>query len=190
MLTDYKISETAFQTKTKYERIMPYIEFILLLLILQSALIFMTSGAAEDEEVIRFRLLAHSNAQVDQQVKLAIQSEIEPLIQNAVATSRSLVELEMNLRALENRIIEVANALSNGDSIKLERKETLFPPKRSGFFIHPQSMQDAYILTIGSGRGDNWWCSIFPKICFPDKAPKEEEEVTFFIWEWIKEIFS
>lgn len=190
MLTDYQISESTIPTKTRYERVVPYIEFILLLIILQSALIFMTSGAAEDEEVIRFRLLAHSNAQVDQQVKLAIQAEIEPIIQNAVATSHSVSELETNLAAIEKTIIEVASAHSNGNSIKLERTEALFPPKRSGFFIHPQSMHDAYILTIGSGRGDNWWCSIFPKICFPEEAPKEEEEVTFFIWEWIKGIFS
>ena len=74
--------------------------------------------------------------------------------------------------------------------ITLERKEALFPPKRSGLVIHPQATYDAYILTIGSGRGDNWWCAIFPKICFPDKREDEEEKVTFFVWEWIKGMFS
>ena len=55
----------------------------------------------------------------------------------------------------------------------LERTEALFPPKRSGFIIHPQAEYDAYILTIGSGRGDNWWCSLFPKVCFPEEKESE-----------------
>ncbi|MBO1912594.1 stage II sporulation protein R, partial [Microvirga sp. 3-52] len=66
--------------------------------------------------------------------------------------------------------------------------------KRSGFVIHPQSEYDAYLLTIGSGRGDNWWCALFPKICFVDEAEKkekkEEEKVTFFVWEWITGLFA
>ena len=94
------------------------------------------------------------------------------------------------MAALENTILEIASSMANGRDVTFERVEALFPPKRSGLFIHPQAMYDAYILTIGSGRGDNWWCALFPKVCFPDKEEKSEEKVTFFIWEWIKGIFS
>jgi len=51
-------------------------------------------------------------------------------------------------------------------------------------------------VTIGSGRGDNWWCALFPKVCFPEEQQAEveveveDEEVTFFVWEWIKGLFS
>jgi len=54
-------------------------------------------------------------------------------------------------------------------------------------------MYHSIVVKIGNARGDNWWCSIFPSICEPDKneEPEEEkEEVTFFIWEWIKGFFE
>ncbi|MFJ7934300.1 stage II sporulation protein R [Sporosarcina sp. NPDC096371] len=185
MLTDYEI----IRKTTIFNKVMPYIEFIIVLIIIQSIMTLFSVGQAEDEP-IRFRMLAHSNAPVDQQVKMDIQQKIEPLINKAVTSSLSEQELLDNLVALESTIVETANALSNGQTISLERKKALFPAKRSGFVIHPQGNYDAYILTIGSGRGDNWWCSIFPKICFPDKDEESEEKVTFFIWEWIKGLFS
>ena len=185
MLQDYEIKKTT----TKFEKVLPYIEFLLVLIIIQSFISLFTVGLAE-EEAVRFRLLANSNTPIDQQIKKDIQREIEPLIQKAVVTSQSHKELEANLAALEVLIVEVASGIAKDIPVKLERKEALFPPKRSGFMISPQSNYDAYILTIGSGRGDNWWCAIFPRICFPDKEVEEEEKVTFFVWEWIKGLFS
>lgn len=182
MLPDYEIE----RTKTRLQKALPIIEFMLMLIIIQSILTFFTTSPVEGE-TIQFRLLAHSNAAVDQHVKKDIQREIEPLIETAVAMSRSKSELGDNLVQLESRILTIAKAKANGRTVSLERKEALFPPKRFGLFIQPQATYDAYVLTIGSGRGDNWWCALFPKICFPDeKGEDEDEKVTFFIWEWIK----
>ncbi|MER2089171.1 MAG: stage II sporulation protein R [Sporosarcina sp.] len=187
MLQDYEI----IKKKTKIEKVLPYIEFIIVLIIIQAFVSVFTS-ANEEDSAIRFRLLAHSNAPADQQIKIDIQQEIQPLIEHAVNTSRTKKELGDNLAALEGTILEIAQSMSNGAAISFERKEALFPPKRSGLFILPQAEYDAYILTIGSGRGDNWWCAMFPKVCFPDKKEdekEEEEKVTFFVWEWIKGVF-
>lgn len=192
MLPDYEIKRTV----PIIERLMPYIEFILILFVIQSSIMLFTNDAAEDE-TIRFRLLAHSNAPADQQIKEDIRREIEPLINEAIATSASVEELGDNFEALEETIITIASAMTNGMPVKLERTDALFPAKRSGFIISPQANYDAYILTIGSGRGDNWWCSLFPKICFQDEEVVEEAieveddgKVTFFIWEWIKDLFN
>ena len=81
MLPDYEIK----RTKTKFEKVIPYIEFLLILIIIQAVLSLFTIGPVEEE--IRFRLLAHSNAPTDQHIKKEIQQEIEPLIENAVAIS-------------------------------------------------------------------------------------------------------
>lgn len=189
MLEDYEIKRKT----TIMDKLMPYLEFIIVLIIIQSIITLFTGGV-EEEETIRFRLLAHSDAPADQQIKREIQREIEPLIEKAVVDSQSTQELVHNLAELEETILEIAGSLSNGHSVSLERTDALFPPKRSGLFIHPQSTYDAYILTIGSGRGDNWWCALFPKICFPDEKEKQgqedDEKVTFFVWEWIKAWFS
>ncbi|MFS0575892.1 stage II sporulation protein R [Sporosarcina sp. 179-K 3D1 HS] len=185
MLPDYVIT----RKKPIVDKILPFIEMILLLIIVQAVVTLLTM-APEEEETIRFRVLAHSDAPSDQQIKEDIQQEIAPMIEKALATSGSKAELVDNLKALEPAIIAAANGLSDGRAVSLMRTDALFPPKRSGYFIHPQARYDAYVLTIGSGRGDNWWCALFPKICFPDKEEAEDEKVVFFIWEWIKKLFS
>ena len=190
MLQDYEIKRKI----PKIERVMPYIEFVLILIVIQCILGFFTGTEKSiEEETIRFRILANSNTAADQLIKEEIQLQIEPLIKNAVVNSQSKEELGDNLAALEPTLLGIATSIAGENTVTLERKEALFPAKRSGFVILPQADYDAYILTIGSGRGDNWWCALFPKICFPDEVEaeaEEEEKVTFFVWEWIKGLFS
>ena len=188
MLQDYEIST---QSTRQTSRLMTVVEFILVLFIIQSALMLFT-GQAEQEEEIRFRILSHSNAPADQQLKEEIRLVIEPMIHQAMSEAASKAEIVENLEALEATILQTAKSMADGQDVKFERTAALFPPKRSGFVISPQAPYDAYILTIGSGRGDNWWCSLFPKVCFPDKEveKQEEEKVTFFMWEWIKSLFD
>ncbi|WP_339251956.1 stage II sporulation protein R [Sporosarcina sp. FSL W8-0480] len=194
MLQDYEINNYTLQSTRRTGKLMLVLEFILVLFVIQSALMLFT-GKVEQEESFRFRILANSNTPNDQQLKLAIQQEIEPLIHKAISQSASKTEIVDNLEAIEESIIHIASRIAGGQEVTLERKAALFPPKRSGLFITPQAPYDAYILTIGSGRGDNWWCSLFPRVCFPDKEVEtvkevEEEKVTFFVWEWIKSWFA
>lgn len=184
MLPDYEIKRIEQNAK----KMIPFIEFVLILIMLQCAIALFTGERAE--EAIQFRLLAHSNTGADQSIKREVQEEIAPLIDEAIITASSTDEIGDNLAKLEPTIMRIASEIAKDQPITLERKEALIPPKRSGFVIQPQATYDAYILTIGSGRGDNWWCSLFPNICFPEQQEEKEEEVSFFLWEWIKGLFS
>ena len=84
MLQDYEIK----RTQTRFEKVIPYIEFIIVLIIIQSVITLFT-GDTEEGDAIRFRLLAHSDAPVDQQIKQDIQREIEPLIAKAVDNAQT-----------------------------------------------------------------------------------------------------
>ena len=189
MLQDYTIIKTTKRTG----KWISVIEFILILFMIQSAVLLL-NGREEPDHAIRVRILAHSNATGDQQVKELIRQEIEPLINQAFAESSSQSAFIGKMEELDQQIIRIAEENAQGHAIKFEKKAALFPPKRSGFYITPQAPYEAFVLTIGSGRGDNWWCSLFPNVCFPDEqatdSKREEEKVTFFLWEWIKGLFS
>ncbi|MFS0690480.1 stage II sporulation protein R [Sporosarcina sp. 179-K 8C2 HS] len=189
MLQDYEISK--IQTNRRMDRLMAVVEFILVLFLIQSALLLFT-GQAEQEGEIRFRILSHSNAPADQKLKEEIRLVIEPMINQAITQAKSKSEIVDNLEAIESTILETAQSMAGGQAVTFERTAALFPPKRSGLVITPQAPYDAYILKIGSGRGDNWWCSLFPRVCFPDKEVEksDDEKVTFFVWEWIKSLFE
>ncbi|MFC5604889.1 stage II sporulation protein R [Sporosarcina koreensis] len=192
MLQDYEITNLTNLKPNKWmDRLMVVIEFILVLFLIQSALMLFTGQAGQEDE-IRFRILSHSNAPADQKLKEEIRHAIEPMINQAISRAESKAEIVDNLKAIEATVLATAKSMADGQDVSFERTAALFPPKRSGLVITPQAPYDAYILTIGSGRGDNWWCSLFPRVCFPDKDvdKKEDEKVTFFIWEWIKSLFD
>lgn len=183
MLPDYEI-----KIQKQPDKRIIILEFILILLIFQSAIFLLTSN--QKEEAIQFRILAHSNTVKDQLEKEKVQQEIGPLIQQVIEETKTPDEFVDNLKEIEPLIIKRAEAIAPGKKITFKRDNVAIPPKRSGFFVQPQANYHAYLLTIGSGRGDNWWCALFQNICFPENEEKEEETVTFFIWEWIKDLFS
>lgn len=195
MLQDYEISNLNKQPK-RIGKVVAVIEFMLILFLIQSALMLFIQPQPEQAEGIRFRIVAHSNTPADQQLKESIQQAIAPLINNAISQAESNSEIVDNLEQVEATIFSIAKEMADGQDVRFERKATLFPPKRSGLAITPQAPYDAYVLTIGSGRGDNWWCGLFPSVCFPEQEAEKkvdeekEEKVTFFIWEWIKSLFS
>ncbi|WOV87989.1 stage II sporulation protein R [Sporosarcina oncorhynchi] len=197
MIQDYEITIRDRKVSERMRKGMAIVEFVLVLFIIQSALLLLMDRPIEQEAEIRFRVLAHSNTTADQKLKEAIQREIAPLINSAVNQAESKSDIVNNLKNVESTILSIAQTMAGDQEVQFERKAALFPAKRSGFVITPQAPYDAYILTIGSGRGDNWWCGLFPRVCFPDKTvdkieetPVEDEKVTFFVWEWIKSWFA
>lgn len=197
MLPDYPqfAQQPIFTTEPNYKwrkRVIALIEFILILVMLQAILTLFQEHTSE--EPIRYRILAHSDAPADQAIKVRIQQAIEPMIAGAIGRTTTEEELLSELEELEAEMLAVANLHSPDRAVTLERKNALFPAKRVGFEIYPQDVYEAYVLTIGSGRGANWWCSIFPKVCYPEEetveAAEKEEEVKFFVWEWITSWFE
>ncbi|ARD48780.1 stage II sporulation protein R [Sporosarcina sp. P33] len=188
MLQDYPMN----QQPTYTSKLVAFIEFVLILLTIQGVLlVFGQHMTASD--ATQFRILANSNTAADQQVKQNVQEKIAPLLEQAINQSVNQQEIHDKLQALQPVILDIAQSQVNGATVSIEHSAALIPPKRVGSFIQPQDVYDAYVVKIGAGRGDNWWCALFPNVCFPDEASvteTEEEPVRFFIWEWIKSLFK
>ncbi|PID02411.1 stage II sporulation protein R [Sporosarcina sp. P2] len=189
MLQDYPINQQPNQTS----KLLAFIEFVLILLTIQAVLLVFGQQAATSEAT-QFRILANSNTVADQQVKRDVQEKIAPLLEQAINQSTNVQQINDKLQMLEPTLLAIAKAEVNGAHVTLEHSTAVIPPKRVGYFIQPQDVYDAYVVKIGAGRGDNWWCSLFPNVCFPEEATvtetEEQEPVTFFVWEWIKSLFK
>ena len=124
------------------------------------------------EEAIRLRILANSDSAPDQAVKRhvrgAVAGELERLAAGAgsaaearEAIAAALPELEM----LVERELE-ARGFGYGASVKLG--SVPFPAKIHGGRVYPAGAYEALLITLGAGRGENWWCVLFPPLCFAD----------------------
>lgn len=187
MLPDYEI----IRNDSPKSKRSPWIELIFSLLIIQIFLFILPSdsGAAEavPADAIHVRIVANSNTNEDQAVKSLIQEEINPILQEAIKTAKTVEELELRLADLSSEIAKRAGSITT-KAIQIQLVDALIPPKTDGVNYYPQDIYKAFVVTIGEGKGDNWWCALFPKVCYQDDEP-EKEPAKFWTWEWIKKKF-
>lgn len=175
-----------------------FLRFITALLLIQLILIviqgFLTEQYSVELEQPRFRIIANSNSAEDQQYKHQLVKEIKPILDHAVQNSST----DLNLSAIEKEIKNKLATKMENENIQITTGAALFPPKRDEEKLYAQDKYQAIIVKIGAGKGDNWWCGLFPKVCYHDeeekkeekKEEKAEEKPKFFIIEWLKDLFK
>ena len=123
-------------------------------------------------KIIRFHVLANSNSKEDQQLKIKVKDKIIEYIFPKLENSNSLEESRERLANNEEEIIKIANECireSGYDySVEIEFKRENFPEKVYGNITLPQGEYEAFRILIGQASGENWWCVMFPPICFVD----------------------
>ena len=123
-------------------------------------------------KIIRFHVLANSNSNEDQQLKIKVKDKIIEYIFPKFENSNSLEESREILANNEDEIIKIANECINENgynySVKVEFKRENFPEKVYGNISLPQGEYEAFRVLIGEASGENWWCVMFPPICFVD----------------------
>lgn len=124
------------------------------------------------EKLIRFHVIANSDGEADQKLKLKVRDEVLKYIQPILKESESLEESRKILNEKNDEILKIAERVieENGYDYKVEStlSKEYFPVKTYGNITLPQGQYEAYRIIIGSGEGQNWWCVMFPPICFVD----------------------
>ncbi len=122
--------------------------------------------------IIRLHVIAASNLPRDQEVKLLVRREVlkrlAPLLREAGNTGqvRAIVGAERGrLRTAVRRVLSAAG-VSYG--VRLAFGETFFPTKADGALVLPAGNYMALRVILGRGRGQNWWCVLFPPLCLSD----------------------
>ncbi|MFJ7977768.1 stage II sporulation protein R [Peribacillus sp. NPDC096379] len=141
------------------------------------------------DEAIRLRILANSDLEADQAVKRLIRDEVNKEITTWVEDLTSLDEARTTISSNIPQIQKIAEriiaekGLNQTVSVKFGKAE--FPTKLYGQYLYPAGEYEAIVITLGAGEGANWWCVLFPPLCFLDfsngtavsQTPFEEEEV-------------
>lgn len=124
------------------------------------------------EKIIRFHVIADSDSEEDQRVKLAVKegvvAEIEPMLEGVSSVGEARERLSANLEAIEAKAQDILQ--QEGSTAKAEAMLTTcqFPVKRYGEFTFPAGEYEALRIVIGKGEGRNWWCVMYPRLCFVD----------------------
>ena len=122
------------------------------------------------EKVLRFHVLANSDDEADQNLKLAVRDAVGSYMQKKLAGVDDLEECEQIVNGNLDQIREVAaeTIAQNGYDydVTAELEYTSFPVKSYGSYTFPAGEYEALRVVIGEGKGHNWWCVMYPNMCF------------------------
>ena len=129
-----------------------------------------TNHFEESSRYLRIHIRADSNDFADQSVKYAVRDSVveylTPLVSEYETKDEALKGIEKNLSKVVKKAEETLrkNGFSYGAKASLKREE--FPTRVYGEYTLPQGEYSALIIELGSGQGDNWWCVVYPPLCF------------------------
>jgi len=131
-----------------------------------------TAGNYPSGSLIRFHVLANSDSEEDQALKRAVRDAILTELSPRLAQAQSLEDsrrIVQELRPLmENIAAGVIRSWGKDYEVHTEYGRFAFPTKSYGSLVLPAGDYEALRVVIGRGAGSNWWCVLFPPLCFVD----------------------
>ena len=131
------------------------------------------------EKLIRLHVVANSDTKEDQAVKLQVRDAVlqvtEPMLQSDTQPEQALAAALPEIRAAAENCLR-ANGFSYPVKVSLGMER--FPTRVYEGFSLPAGTYRSLRVTIGAGEGQNWWCVVFPSICFRATAAELEQAVT------------
>lgn len=124
--------------------------------------------------VLRFHVLANSDSQEDQQLKMQVKTDVVNYLEEMLGDDATLSQTREGIRTHLEEICQVAqHTMAKQGSlapVKACLTRDYFPEKRYGDCTLPAGEYETLQVKIGEAQGQNWWCVLYPSLCFVDEA--------------------
>lgn len=132
------------------------------------------------QKVIRLHVIANSDSERDQQLKLAVRDAVLDLCAPRLSSCRTKEEAVEAVTEMEAEICATAEktlaALGCDDAVTVTLSEEGYPEKRYESLCFPAGTYLSLRVQIGEAEGQNWWCVLFPPLCLSAATKKEAED--------------
>lgn len=141
-----------------------------LLALIGIIMIVPSQKANANSDFLRIHIRADSNSQADQDVKYAVKSAVvdylTPYLTEATSKDKAMAIVKSHLSGIEQVCDKVlkANGFSYTSKARLAVEE--FPDRAYNGVTLAAGVYDALIIELGSAQGNNWWCVVYPPLCF------------------------
>ena len=147
------------------------LSILLILFFIVTAYSYATSiSQGLGENIFRLHILANSDSEEDQTLKLKVRDtilEYMKTLTNDMSDKQAVIELsKKHLQDFKEIAEDVIRENGYDYSVNLEIGNFYFPTKYYGNISLPAGNYDALKIQIGEAKGQNWWCSLFPPLCF------------------------
>lgn len=144
-------------------------------------------------EAIRLRILANSDSVYDQNVKAKVKSELQNgiafVMQDVESLEGARDKIKKSIPYLEEIVANVLNQENNPYSYQLDFGIHSFPEKEYKGVLYEAGDYESLLVTLGEGKGQNWWCVLFPPLCLLEAEESSDVEYQFFLKELLEKYF-
>ncbi len=159
--------------------------------------VFITIGANSEvlipEDALRLRILANSNTEYDQSIKDEVSVEVENTLSSLLKDSQGVNDsreiINENMYLIEHSVNKVFLRHNYTEDFTISYGLNYFPEKEYKGVIYDEGEYESLLITLGSGKGDNWWCVLYPPLCMIEAEGSTEIEYKSYVKEIINEYF-
>ena len=157
---------------------------------------FLIYGYANKEEIliptdaIRFRVIANSNEEIDQEVKMKVKEAIEQEVNKLMLKAKNSEEAKKLINENMEHIQQIVNQYTTDNKISFG--VNYFPEKEYHGVTYPSGEYESLVITLGNGVGNNWWCVMFPPLCLLEAKNENTDDINykFYVQEIIEKYTS
>lgn len=144
-------------------------------MLLQSLPVYAQAESISDS-VLRLRVIANSNQKEDQELKLSVKNRLcqslKPLLDTCTSKEEASARIRENMNWIQQEADSILNELTGSSQTEctVQLTGSLFPIRTYGNLTFPPGSYDTLLVTLGEGKGENWWCVLYPSLCFTDET--------------------
>lgn len=125
-------------------------------------------------KILRFHVIANSDSEADQSLKLMVRDAVGKLMEPKLKEVSDIRTTEQIVEQAIPEIVATAETTLHDhgcdETVTAELTSTYFPVKSYGSYTFPEGEYEALEVVIGNGKGHNWWCVLYPNMCFRDSV--------------------
>ncbi len=143
---------------------------------------FTASAQTVKDDVVRLHILANSNSETDQEVKLKVRDALlktnASILSDSVTKENAKEHFEASKKILLKTAKETLKENGFDYDVNITLQEEYFETRTYGDLTFPAGQYTALKVVLGEGEGKNWWCVMFPPLCIPAADGLETNEST------------
>lgn len=141
------------------------------------------------DDAIRIRIIPNSNSTYDQEMKTKVKEEVKismyNLLKDVKGSNEAKKIIMSNLDFIDSSITTLFTKENYNQNYSVNYGLNYFPEKEYKGIKYNEGYYESLVVTIGEGKGDNWWCVLFPPLCLIEAEDSTDVEYTSFVKEML-----
>ncbi len=141
------------------------------------------SNSTTQEQYLRIHIRANSNSRIDQNIKYTIKDDLvnylTPLVSQCNSFDEVVDMIDDNINDMENLCDNILTDNGFSYTSKIMINEEYFPTRAYGEYVLESDFYDAIIVNLGEAKGDNWWCVVYPPLCFLNAKNVDKNNIVY-----------